>query len=629
MNATIYEFGPFRLDRQNRRLQRGPETLGLTPKVFDVLLVLVERHGQLVLKDELLKAVWPNTHVTEANLSQAVFVLRKTLGETPDHRFIFTVAGSGYRFTGDVRVVSPAPVPEAPPAPPAPPVVRDLRHVRPSAWRGALVAVAAVVLIASGAFALRWARGESGAPVADGKTLLAVLPFANLTGEAAQDYFADGLTEEMISQVGNVDPSRLGVIARTSVMRFKDRRSPLAQIQRELGVQYVLDGSVRRDPQQVRITAQLVRVRDQSQLWSRQYDRDLSNLLAVQADIARDVAGAISRTLVRPSDAEDASRRQPMSPDAIEAYDLYLRGRHHLAKRTREGLAEAAASFDRAIARDATYARAHAGLADAYVLTTIYGFGPAVELMPKARSAALRALALDDSLAEAHASLALIAQSYDWDLRTAEREYLRAAELNPNYATAHHWYAELLAFQGRFAEAETASARSRQLDPLSLIIAADHGAILYFSRQYDRAIAELRAVLDAQPGFPRAKMIVYAHAQAGQFAQGLAETARWPAHEAWTIAAQGYLYGRQGRVDAARAAARRIEGPSEGNAADTPVMLAVVYAGMNDADRAMASLQRAYREHSPSLMTLKVEPIFDPLRADPRFQELVRLVGLK
>lgn len=616
MDPVIYEFGPFRLDAPNRQLQRGVQTIALTPKALDVLVVLVERHGQLVLKDDLLHAVWPDTHVTEANLSQAVFLLRRALGETAsENRYISTVAGRGYRFTAEVKVVSSIPPPE------------PARRAVPSP--GVIATLAVVALLASGAAALRWARGGADAPPSNAKALLAVLPFANLTGDGAQDYFADGLTEEMISQVGNVDPSRLGVIARTSVMRYKAREVPLAQIQRELGVQYVLEGSVRRDPQQVRITVQLVRVNDQSHVWSRQYDRELSKLLTVQADIARDVSAAISRTLVRPPDSDDAAKRQPMSAEAIEAYDLYLRGRHHLARRTREALAEAIASFERAIARDASYARAHAGLADAYVLTTIYGFGPAVELMPKARSAALRAIALDDTLAEPHASLALIAQSYDWDWQTAEREYRRAAELNPNYATGHHWYAELLAFQGRFAEAETASARSRQLDPLSLIIAADHGAILYFSRQYDRAIAELRAVLDAQPGFPRAKMIVYAYAQSGRITEALAETARWPAHEAWTIAAQGYLHGRQGRADAARAAVRKLEGPSQGAAADMPVLLAIVYAGMNDTDRAIANLQRAYREHSSALITLKVEPIFDPLRADPRFQELLRAAGLK
>jgi tetratricopeptide (TPR) repeat protein len=330
---------------------------------------------------------------------------------------------------------------------------------------------------------------------------------------------------------------------------------------------------------------------------------------------------------VRAPAADDRLRYEPMSPEAVEAYDLYLKGRHHLAKRTRDALAQAIACFEQAIARDPGYARAHAGLADAYMLTTIYGFGRAVDLVPKARSAALRALSVDDWLAEAHTSLALMSLTYDWDWRTAEREYLRAAQLNPNYATGHHWYAELLAFQGRFAEAETANVRARQLDPLSLIIAADHGAILYFARQYDRAIAELRAVLDAEPGFPRAKMIAYAYAQTGQFAEGLAETARWPPDEAWTLAAQGYLYGRQGRVDRARAAARKLE--SSAPAAENSLMLAIVHAGMNDTEAAIACLRRAYREHSTSLVTLKVEPIFDPLRGDSRFQELLRVVGLQ
>jgi len=641
MNSTIYEFGPYRLDPRNRQLLRGLEPVPLTPKVLDVLLVLVERRGQLVLKDDLLRAVWPDTHVTEANLSQAVFVLRKALGETAsNHRYISTVAGSGYRFGAGVRVVTPPMVEPVAVAPPMAAVEASAvgppgRTLPPRGWWerrkiGSRLAAVILILIVSAGVVRRWGRGEAVGHDATGKTLLAVLPFANLTGDAGQDYFADGLTEEMISQVGNVDPRRLGVISRTSVMRYKERALLLTQIQQELGVQYVLEGSVRRDPQHVRITAQLIRVQDQSPVWSRHYDRELSNLLTVQADIARDVSAAIYRSLdrVRAPAADDPVLGQPLSPAALEAYDLYLKGRYHLSKRTRDDLAQAVSNFEKAVARDPDYARAHAGLADAYALMSNYGFGPAVELIPKARSAALRALAADETLAEAHTSLALMYLSYDWDWRAAEKEYLRAAQLNPNYATTHHWYAELLAFQGRFAEAETASARSRQLDPLSLIIAADHGAILYFSRQYDRAIGELRAVLAAQPGFPRAKMIVYAYAQTGQFAEAFAETARWPREEPWTVAADAYLYGRQGRLDAARALVHRIESSSPGGAADTSLLLAVAYSGMNDKDKAITCLQRAFREHSNLLVALKVEPIFDPLRGDPRFQELLRLVGL-
>jgi TolB-like protein/Tfp pilus assembly protein PilF len=567
-------------------------------------------------------------------------VLRKALGETAsNHRYISTVAGSGYRFAADVRLVTPpiAGLIAAAVAEVEASAVGPVGGVPSSLGRwgyrkvGSRLAAVILVLIVFGGVALRWGRGEPVGTHATGKILLAVLPFANLTGDAAQDYLADGLTEEMISQVGNVDPGRLGVIARTSVMRYKERALPLTQIQQELGVQYVLEGSVRRDPQHVRITAQLIRVQDQSHVWSRHYDGELSNLLTVQADIARDVSAAIYRSLdqVRAPAADDTVADQPLSPAALEAYDLYLKGRYHLSKRTRDALAQAVSCFEKSIARDPDYARAHAGLADAYVLMSNYGFGPAVELIPKARSAALRALDSDETLAEAHTSLALMYLSYDWDWPAAEKEYLRAAQLNPNYATTHHWYAELLAFQGRFAEAEAASARSRQLDPLSLIIAADHGAILYFSRQYDRAIGELRAVLAAQPGFPRAKMIVYAYAQTGQFADAFAETAQWPREEPWTVAADAYLYGRQGRLDAARALVHRIESSSPAGSADTSLMLAVAYSGMNDKDKAITSLQRAFREHSNLLVALKVEPIFDPLRGDPRFQELVRLVGLQ
>jgi TolB-like protein/DNA-binding winged helix-turn-helix (wHTH) protein/Tfp pilus assembly protein PilF len=644
MNSPGYEFGPFRLDPRNRQLLRGADPIPLTPKVLDVLLVLVERHGQLVLKDDLLTAVWPNTHVSEANLTQAVFVLRKALGETgSSHSFISTVAGSGYRFTADVRMVSPAvasPLDAAEPPALAPDDSAtntvDLVEAESPArfWsaypkHGLTVALALLLLIAVGGLVVRRDRGEAASSSGTGRILLAVLPFANLTGDAGQDYFADGLTEEMISQVGNVDPERLGVIARTSVMRYKERALPLSDVQRELGVQYVLEGSVRRDPEHVRITAQLIRVQDRSHVWSRNYDRELRNLLAVQADIARDVSTAISRALMRAPAPDGTTVSRPLSSEALEAYDLYLQGRYHLGKRTREDLAQAVTCFEQATARDPGYARAHAGLADAYVLMSNYGFGPAVELIPKARSAALRALEVDDTLAEAHAALALMSLSYDWDWRTAEKEYQRAAQLNPNYATTHHWYAELLAFEGRFAEAEAASARSKQLDPLSLIIAADHGAILYFSRQYDRAIAEFREVLAAQPGFPRATMIVFAYAQTGRFAEAFAETARWPREDPWTVAVEAYLHGRQGHAQAARTAVRRIEAAPEGGARDRSIMLAVAYSGINDKDAAIAALQRAFRDHSNLLVTLKVEPIFDPLRDDPRFRELVRMVGLQ
>jgi len=333
-------------------------------------------------------------------------------------------------------------------------------------------------LAAAGAY-VEWSRGWLRPQPPTGRTMLAVLPFENLTGDAGQDYFSDGLTEEMIAQLGRLDREHLGVIARTSVMRYKHGQQQLEQIAKELGVQYVLEGSVRRDSDKVRITAQLVQMRDQTRVWARQYDRELSSLLILQGEIAQEIADEIHLALGNDHQRIAVDRTRAVSPSSYETYDLYLKGRYFWNKRTRQGLQQAIEYFQQAVTKDTNYARAYAGLADSYALMTSYGFASPHEFMPKARAAALRALQIDDSLAEAHTSLALITENYDWDWQTAEKEFRRAIELDPNYATAHHWYAEHLTWLGRFPEALRESERARQLDPLSLIIATDYGAILY------------------------------------------------------------------------------------------------------------------------------------------------------
>jgi tetratricopeptide (TPR) repeat protein len=285
----------------------------------------------------------------------------------------------------------------------------------------------------------------------------------------------------------------------------------------------VLEGSVRRYAQRIRIAAQLVGAQDQSHLWAREYDRQLSDVLTLQSEIAETIAGELQVALGANWERPTVVRSRPLSPQSYKAYDLYLRGRYYWNKRTPDGFRKALEVFQQATENDPGYARAYAGLADSYAMMSNYGFAPATDCMPQARAAALKALQIDDSLAEAHTSLAVIAQDYDWDWQMAEKEYRRAIELNANYATAHHWYAEYLAYQGRFHEALAESERARELDPLSLIIAADNGAIFYFSRQYDRAIERFRAVLDMDPGFARAHLVILAYAQKGQFAAALAD----------------------------------------------------------------------------------------------------------
>jgi TolB-like protein/Tfp pilus assembly protein PilF len=457
--------------------------------------------------------------------------------------------------------------------------------------------------------------------------MLAVLPFENLTGDPGQEYFSDGLTDEMITHLGNLDPQHL-VIARTSVMRYKHSRESLDRLGRELGVQYVLEGSVRRDADKVRITAQLIQMKDQTHLWAREYDRELSHLLAVQGEIAQAVADEIQLTLVDHKPIRTIPEAS-LSPAAYEAYDLYLKGRYFWNKRTTQGFRQAIEYFQQAIAKDPTYARAYAGLADSYALMSGYSLAPQKEFMPKARAAALKALEMDESLAEAHTSLAVIAQDYDWDWQTAEKEYRRAIELNPNYATGHHWYAECLALQGRFDEAFAEIERARQLDPLSLIIATDRGAILYFSRQYDRAIEQFRAVLDMEPNFPRAHLLAYAYTQKGMFAEALADIEKWRRIEdtPWTQSLLAYVYGRSGQPEQTRRALEKLEQLNRRRGMDAAPMV-TAYIGTGNKDEAFAWLQKAFLEHSNALVGLKVDPIYDPLRSDPRFQGLLRRIGL-
>jgi TolB-like protein/Tfp pilus assembly protein PilF len=433
------------------------------------------------------------------------------------------------------------------------------------------------------------------------------------------------MTEEMITELGNLDPQHLGVTARTSVMHYKNSQTALDQIGRELGVQYVIEGSVRRESDRIRVTAQLIQIKDQTHVWAREYDRELNGVLALQGEIAHEIADEIQLTLgnhrpVVPS-------RTTLSPQSYEAYDLYLKGQYFFNKRTAADLETAIGFFQQATVKDPNYARAYAGLADSYALMGGYSGRTQTELMPKARAAALRALEIDDLLPEGHTALALIVQNYDWDWQTAEREFRRAIELNPNYATAHHWYAEHLMWRGRFDEALQESERARQLDPLSLIIAADNGAILFYSRQYDRAIDKWRSVLQMDPGFRRAHLILGAYVEKGMFKEALVMAEDHSEIPASALSSSAYVYGRSGQTAESRHAVQGLLRLSRSHPVD-PMLIAWAYTGLGDKDQALAFLEKAYAQHSNELTSLKVDPGYDPLRGDPRFQDLLRRIGL-
>ena len=641
LTTNLYEFDEFRLDPQNRVLKRGGTTLSITPKAFDVLLLLIQNAGRIVTKDELIKAVWPNSFVEESNLTQTIFMVRKALDETAGRRYILTVQGQGYRFLVPVtETANCGAVMEAPeidglvltPSVGSDPEIQS--HPRPALhWRLAFIASGVVALVVVATFAVWIWRSRRGPVDQPHKTMLAVLPFENFTGDAGQEYFSDGLTEEMISQLGDLNPSHLGVIARTSVMHYKHSQESIAQIGKDLGVQYVIEGSVRRDSERVRITAQLIQIKDQSHVWAREYDRDLGHLLELQSEVAREVANEIEFSLSgrRPIEAERNSAAPVLGAKSYEAYDLYLKGRYFWNKRTAEGFRQAADYFQQAIDKDPNYGRAYAGLADTFSLMSAWYLGPQNELMPKARTAALRALELDESLAEAHASLALIRENYDYDWSGAEKEFRRAIQLGPQYATAHQWYAEFLSWQGRFEEAFAESGQARQLDPLSLIIISDYASILYRSRQYDSALKQCQSVLELDPNFDHARILMIpAYLQLGRHDEAVNMFNRWADHEQgpWKWAWRADVYGRSGHAEEARRALAKLEQVS-GSRADRTPMLLQAYSGTGQKKRLLELLQKAYSEHSNAVVQIKVDPMYDPIRSDPRFEDLLSRVGLQ
>jgi len=629
----------FELDLRAYELRQTGRALKLERIPMEVLLLLVQQRGQLVTREQIAERIWGKDAFldTDNSINGAIRKVRSVLKDDPeDPRFIQTLTGRGYRFI--------APVVE-------PPIVEtqvvttdneqetvaefqpsDLRTqptARPevaSRWPFWPIYLAAVFIVIA-ALAFRWPRSPIHPPAHGERLMLAVLPFENLTGDAGQDYFSDGLTEEMITQLGRLDPQHLGVIARTSVMHYKSSHEPLAQISRELGAQYVLEGSVRRDSNRVRITAQLIQVKDQSNVWTQEYDRELQDVLVIEGDIAREISSETQRAL---GTRRAASIVVPatLSRERYEAYDLYLKGLYFLNKRTAEGFGQAIPYFQQAAEKDPRYASAYAGLADSYALMAGYSGASPADFAPKARVAALRAVALDDNSAEAHTALALIVQNYDYDWQVSEKEFKRAIELNPNYATAHHWYAEHLMWLGRFDEALKESDQARRLDPLSLIIAADRGVILIYSHQPERAITQLTAVQEMDPAFLHNRVIEDAYLQLGKFEKVRSDIEEWPVKDSpWYWSEMAYFEGSIGRPTEAKHALEKLQELSHRQPLD-PIVFAPAYIGNGDRDSAIAALQEAYRQHSNGLTSLKVNPYYDPLRKDPRFQDLQRRVGL-
>jgi TolB-like protein/DNA-binding winged helix-turn-helix (wHTH) protein/Tfp pilus assembly protein PilF len=622
--ASCYVFGEFRLDARSRVLFRSGEMVELYPKAIDVLIFLVESRANVATKEELLERVWPDTFVEESTLTRSISVLRKALGDTPEgHSYILTVPKRGYRFVAPLRQealdaasVSPSltkPIPENPrPAAAAAPVGN---------WRSVLIAVGVLAVLLAAAGWQYWSHFRA-RPALPPRIRIAVLPVQNLTGDLDREYISDGLTEEIIAQLGRINPERLGVIARTSAMTYKHSPKTVSQIGAELHVEYVIESSLRQSGDRLRITTQLIRVNDQTHLWSQDYDRALRDLVTLQDDVANAIASGIRLELAAAAHQSLPTARST-NPDA---YLAYLEGRFYWNQRSVPALERAIVHLRQATQLDPSYALAYSGLADAYCSLGVIGDVAAAEVFPVARAAAEKALMLDASLAEAHTSLAYVKFSYNWDFSGAEAEFQRAIALNPNYATAHQWYGQFLRLMGREEEAILEGQKSLDLDPLSLIINVEAGLPYLYVQRYDAALRQFRKALEMEPNFALAHHdIGWVLEAQGKYPEAIEEFER--AVRLSDVAALwsslGHAYGMAGRrEDAMRALHRLADLRKQRYVA--PNYDATVYLGLGDLDKAMDLYEKSYDERCWGMLWFKIGHNLLPLRGTPRFERLLQ-----
>ena len=498
-------FGAFEADRHTGELTKRGKHIRLQEQPFRLLVMLLEKPGELVTREELRDRLWPQTTVDfDHGLNKAISKIRDALGDSAGNpRFVETVAGRGYRFLADVTEVHDA-RPEI--------TGTDLAlHGDPEPLRSIELGKLAVrlprahtwsfygfglALFLALTIALSWIFGPWGRSSPTVRSL-AVLPLENISGDASQEYFADGMTDELITELGKI--AALRVISRTSAMAYKRTRKPLAEIARELNVEAVVEGSVVRSGDYVRISAQLIEAPADRQLWAESFEGDLRDTLALQRSVARTIAGQIRGALDGQKQAA-LDKSKAVNP---EAYEAYLKGRYFWNKRSGDGLRKAIAYFSHAIKADPNYAEAYSGLADAYALSGDWEYGvlSPQEAFGQARAAATKALTLDDSLGEAHTSLAFALDLYGWDWQAAEKEYEQAIKLSPGYSTLHLWYAWHLMVVGRTSEGILELRKAESLDPLSLIVGADLADALCIARLYDKSVEQSRKTLELDPNF--------------------------------------------------------------------------------------------------------------------------------
>ena len=642
LQETIH-FEGFELDPGAFELRRDGQLIKLERIPLQLLLLLAENRQRLVTREEILRAIWGENVFVDADnsINTAVRKARQALKDDPENpRFLRTVPGKGYRFTAEVKSVNSTVSPEGlasveklpqespTPANDDPDVPSPLRN------KWAILTLIGVLIVVGAVLILRPRPNPPPQP-STRRAMLAVLPFVNLSGNPGEEYLADGMTEELITQLGGLDPNRLGVIARTSSMQYKGASKSAAQVAHELGVDYVLEGSVRWNDQRVRVTAQLIQASDQTHLWAADFDRDPGDVLRLQSDLALAISNKIELTLSPPVRA----RLADAPPVNAAAHDAYLLGLHELDLRTKSGVERSIAEFQNAIALDPQYASAHAALARAYSLAPVVRAMAPIEAMPKARDAALRAIELDPGLASGHSTLGFVKAHYEFDWPGAEREYLRALALNPNDAYAHFFYSNsYLSPLGRHAQAIEEMRKAVAIDPFSAPVQAFLGRTYIWARQYDQALEQFQKVAEMFPGFAiDHERLAQLHAFMGRFDQAIAEDTKARLlsgeNEKSALAKEAILrhawttQGAPGYWKTLVELSQTAENPPE--AYNSPFGTAILYAQLGDKARALNALEQAYEQRSLAMTEINIEPAFDPIRGEPRFKALLQGVRLE
>lgn len=625
---NLYEFDKFCLDPARQRLVSSGEPVALPPKAIELLVFLVQHRGKVVEKDDLLSALWPDTVVEEANLSQNIYLIRKALGKTTGGQsFIETFSKRGYRFVSEVQTKPADAAARVAEASPAAPEVSD-SPVTPQAagHRLAAAGVGIVLILVCMCGLYFWPRltGQPQIRSIAVMPLKAIGPGGLRQGADVVDegFLGVGLADVIITRLGKT--RKIRVIPTEAVRRYSEQGTDPLAAARSLQVESVLTGMVQQSGERVRVTVQLLRTSDGQPLWTDEFDERKADIFMLQDSISQRLVGALMIKL----SGDEKHQLTRNSTGNVEAYQQYLKGRYYWAKRLPDPVQKGIRCFEDAVALDPNYAQAYAGLADSYALTAS-GLAPAVR-MPKAKAAAERALSIDPDLAEAHTSLAFILYKFEWNWREAENHFRRAIQLNPSYAIAHHWFGEFLVLMGRFDEGMAELKEAERLDPLSLSIEADFARGLYRARRYDESITQAQRTLDLDPNFSNAyATLTYAYEQKRMYPEAIRADLQVLRLKDFTpvqldelrdvFAKSGWQAYWRKQLSMMQDRARTEYVP--------PYVLAEFYMRLGDTESAFRAIEKSYQEHGDAPLQVRVEPLLDPVRADPRFQQFLRRSG--